>query len=403
MRSNSLKLWAAGGVWLLGAAAGRGQATFAGLGVPPPYVASRVFGISADGTTVVGMLVASFGAPGPDRGFVWRAETGYQEIPPLPGDSRSGATAVSADGSVVMAFSHRIGTELVWVTRWTAATGPVDLQVANVSIRAGSADLSVVAGATPVGGFFWEIGVALTPLGEPSVCSGVSADGRIVLGDQQPNAGLFRIFLPSHNFVYIPPPALGAPWSGGISGDGRVIVGAMELIGDQRPFAWREGTGYQMLPGPSIQWSEPMQSNADGTVLTGASVGPSSHAMVWTLGEPHDLAAVLTSLGATGLAGWSLNSAVRVSASGRVLAGTGLSPEGMSEAWIATLPVGFGCLANCDLSTTPPILNAADFGCFLNRFAAGDPYANCDDSTLPPVLNVADFACFLNTFAAGCS
>jgi hypothetical protein len=61
------------------------------------------------------------------------------------------------------------------------------------------------------------------------------------------------------------------------------------------------------------------------------------------------------------------------------------------------------CYANCDASTTPPVLNVLDFSCFLNRFAAGDTYANCDGSTTAPVLNVLDFACFLNRFAAGCS
>jgi lysophospholipase L1-like esterase len=62
----------------------------------------------------------------------------------------------------------------------------------------------------------------------------------------------------------------------------------------------------------------------------------------------------------------------------------------------------FVCYANCDASTSPPILNVNDFACFLNRFAAGDTYANCDGSTIPPVLNVNDFACFLNAFAGGC-
>jgi hypothetical protein len=61
------------------------------------------------------------------------------------------------------------------------------------------------------------------------------------------------------------------------------------------------------------------------------------------------------------------------------------------------------CYANCDNSTTSPVLNVLDFSCFLNMFAAGDPYANCDSSTTPPVLNVLDFSCFLNRFAAGCS
>jgi len=60
------------------------------------------------------------------------------------------------------------------------------------------------------------------------------------------------------------------------------------------------------------------------------------------------------------------------------------------------------CYANCDASTTAPVLNVADFTCFLQKFAAGNAYANCDNSTTAPVLNVADFTCFLQKFAAGC-
>jgi len=60
------------------------------------------------------------------------------------------------------------------------------------------------------------------------------------------------------------------------------------------------------------------------------------------------------------------------------------------------------CYANCDGSTTPPVLNVADFICFLNKYAAADPYANCDNSTTPPILNVSDFICFQTKFAQGC-
>ncbi len=59
------------------------------------------------------------------------------------------------------------------------------------------------------------------------------------------------------------------------------------------------------------------------------------------------------------------------------------------------------CYANCDGSTTPPVLNVLDFACFLNRYASGDPEANCDGSTTPPTLNVLDFASFLNEYANG--
>jgi hypothetical protein len=68
----------------------------------------------------------------------------------------------------------------------------------------------------------------------------------------------------------------------------------------------------------------------------------------------------------------------------------------------ADVPSGPACYANCDGSTEPPVLNIADFSCFLSKFAGGDPYANCDGSTEPPVLNVADFTCFLSKFAGGC-
>jgi hypothetical protein len=69
------------------------------------------------------------------------------------------------------------------------------------------------------------------------------------------------------------------------------------------------------------------------------------------------------------------------------------------------------CYANCDGSTTAPVLNVEDFSCFINKFAEAQNlphqqqlthYANCDQSTTAPVLNVEDFSCFINRFAAGC-
>jgi len=58
------------------------------------------------------------------------------------------------------------------------------------------------------------------------------------------------------------------------------------------------------------------------------------------------------------------------------------------------------CPANCDGSTTAPVLNVNDFLCFQNKFASGDCYANCDGSSVAPVLNVNDFLCYLNLYAA---
>jgi hypothetical protein len=60
------------------------------------------------------------------------------------------------------------------------------------------------------------------------------------------------------------------------------------------------------------------------------------------------------------------------------------------------------CYANCDGSTTAPVLTASDFTCFLTKFRAGDSYANCDGSTGSPTLTASDFTCFLTAFRAGC-
>jgi hypothetical protein len=65
-------------------------------------------------------------------------------------------------------------------------------------------------------------------------------------------------------------------------------------------------------------------------------------------------------------------------------------------------PAQATCYANCDCSGASPVLNVADFACFLQKFASGDAYANCDGSAAVPTLNIADFSCFLTKYATGC-
>jgi hypothetical protein len=61
------------------------------------------------------------------------------------------------------------------------------------------------------------------------------------------------------------------------------------------------------------------------------------------------------------------------------------------------------CYANCDDSTSAPVLTANDFLCFVNAYASGAAYANCDGTTVDPLLTANDFLCFLNAYAAGCT
>lgn len=58
------------------------------------------------------------------------------------------------------------------------------------------------------------------------------------------------------------------------------------------------------------------------------------------------------------------------------------------------------CYADCDLNPGPAKLTANDFVCFLSKFVRKDPYANCD---LNASFDAADFQCFLNRYATGCN
>jgi probable HAF family extracellular repeat protein len=60
---------------------------------------SEAFGVSADGSVVVGW---AYNAAGQTRAFRWTASGGMQDLGTLPGGSLSVAYGVSADGSVVV-------------------------------------------------------------------------------------------------------------------------------------------------------------------------------------------------------------------------------------------------------------------------------------------------------------
>ena len=131
-----------------------------------------------------------------------------------------------------------------------------------------------------------------------------------------------------------------------------------------------------------------------------AVVGGVTRASMWT-----GTAASWVDLHALLPAGFTFSVARGLSNDGTHLfiTGNGInSLTGYTEALLWTLPIASLCYANCDGSTTPPVLTANDFQCFLNSFAFGQSYANCDRSTVPPVLNANDFQCFLNAYAADC-
>jgi probable HAF family extracellular repeat protein len=140
-----------------------------------------------------------------------------------------------------------------------------------------------------------------------------------------------------------------------------------------------------------------------GDTIVGDCTYPDGHhvAFIWKPGQGmRDLRQVLLTAGSPIPFEWTLETAIGVGATGSAIVGTGRDPAGQSVAYLARV---FGCYANFDSSTTPPVLNVADYVSFLNAFAAGSLRANCDNSSEAPVLTVSDFTCFMQKFAAGCS
>lgn len=306
--------------------------------------------LSADGSTVVG-TIRDTGQP-----FRWTAATGI--VPLGPANPGYQASAVSADGSVV------VGLSTGGAFRWTAASGVVPL---NVSLPGGftasaatavSADGSVVAGwaYSPASGeyqaFRWTADAGAVGLGDlpggivRSLANAISADGSTITGIGYSDAGqdAFRWTaatgiqslgdLPGN---YYPSTTPDLSEGLGISADGSVVVGyATDDTGTRAAFWDAAGTLHPITPG---NMSSALAASTDGSlVLGGRSYGPS---IVWDAAHgtrpldsflPDDFG-----LGSA-IAGWTLEKAYGLSADGSVLLGEGLNPNGDRETFLVNLP-----------------------------------------------------------------
>lgn len=187
-----------------------------------------------------------------------------------------------------------------------------------------------------------------------------------------------------------------------ISSSGIVCGFVRDSGHEPRPVLWDAQNARRLLPGNTRGYAWGV--NSDGTAVgEGFDVpDPTGPAVVWQDGVMYNLGARVVNL-AQG--GWDfLASAQGINNRGQIV-GYGsrlVSPAFWDLRGFILTPVQPVCYANCDGSSSSPVLDVRDFVCFQARFAAGDSYANCDGSTAPPVLNVGDFICFQQRFAAGC-
>jgi uncharacterized membrane protein len=265
-------------------------------------------------------------------------------------------------------------------------TGYLDLQTTASDAYVWSASTGLVPLPRPAGTDFG-LGYDVSEDGQTVVGAAVSASGSVDLAVRW--SGGTPAELPVA-------PGMAHPFAYAVSADGRVAVGgwAAPTFTTQQAVRWVDGAGGEVLPGSGA--CAALSVSADASVIVGYT---GAGACRWTGGGVEDLTTLVLSMGVD-LGGAILNTATAVSPDGRVIAGH-IVTQGHDRGWALVLPVA-GCYANCDGSAAVPLLNVADFSCFLQRFGLGDGRANCDGSTTPPALNIADFTCFLQRFAAGC-
>jgi probable HAF family extracellular repeat protein len=291
---------------------------------------SKAYDLSADGLVVVGLT-------GGIEAFRWTESTGLQGLGYLPEDSDwSRAWGVSSDGSVVVGdvghdFPPVSGREAF---RWTESGGMIGLgwlSTQPVHVSRGndvSADGAVVVGTSmnasgKYEAFRWTQSDGMVGLdnltggtAESWSCA-VSSDGLTVVGFIGSNA--FR-WTQSEGMVEI-----GGDTAYDVSDDGSVVVGDYGR--------WTEATGWQDI-GFHAQ-----AVSADGSVIVGQdSIWADSEAFIWDARYgTQNLNDWLESFYGLSLSGWTLTTAKGISADGLTIVGCGTNPNGQTEAWIARL------------------------------------------------------------------
>jgi uncharacterized membrane protein len=321
---------------------------------------SQAFGVSNDGTVVVGRSNA--------RAFRWTLTDGMTYLGNMPsGGYTEIAIGVSGDGAAIV--GRGIGPDGDEAYRWTT-NGILEfgtsLYRSTSEAWDASADGSVVVGMTrdARGGihsngtraFHWTQPDGLVELGggPESYARAVSDDGSIIVGVS--NGTAFRWTEPS-GMASI---AMGLATAEAMSADGAFVVG--QGFGG-RGYIWSAIDGVLMLDSlnGAVQMI-PQGVSGDGSVVVGIAANTASayfEQFIWRrgIGVSNLQQTLINEYGlGMALAGWQFdmpNSSVRdmqargISANGKVIVGYGLNPSGQIEAYainIAAVPEPSGFL-----------------------------------------------------------
>lgn len=263
-------------------------------------------GVSANGSVVVGGIVAPVSEEAPDRAFRWTAATGMEVLADAEDPYPSWASSTNADGSVVVGWREELDEEEAVVERafrWTQANGMESLETLDGWTDAAAEDVSA-DGSVVVGGlsdpenadsaFRWTEATGMVSLGTLSDdetyswATATSADGSVVVGrsgefDAATEDVVERAFRWTEGSGMISLGTLAGfaeSRANDVSGDGLVVVGS--AAGGESPgraFRWTEVTGMLSVEdwlranGVAVAadvTAEATATNADGSVVVGA-------------------------------------------------------------------------------------------------------------------------------------
>ncbi|MEN6429082.1 MAG: PEP-CTERM sorting domain-containing protein [Phycisphaerales bacterium] len=285
----------------------KGTATIYGFGFDTN---SAAFGVSADGSTVVGRSN--------NQAVRWTVADGLEDLDVADSDPEQ-AHGVSADGSVVVGGSDFSSF------RWTEDDG-VEYVSAIGEAHDVSADGTVVVGYR--GAWQWAEDGGTRLLTVDGVAYGVSDDGSTVVGETYDNTAF--LWTEAGGIEY-----LGARSARDTSADGSTVVGTTY---DNTAFLWTESAGLVDLgtiPGETSATA--LAVSGDGSIVVGAG---EYNAFIYD--EQNGMRSIsdmlLQDYGLNvGAPGWQLNAAWGISSDGLTIVGMGWNGGGYDEGWVVKL------------------------------------------------------------------
>jgi probable HAF family extracellular repeat protein len=264
---------------------------------------TRVFGLSADASTVVGQTTTNAGL---GHAYRYSGGTTIQDLGTINGWRHSEAVGVSGDGSVVVGTLSDTRGSGGQAFRWTAA-----------------------AGMQALGG----------PIGQIQFAAAVSRDGTKVVGTRGgANGSDAYVWTEAGGFQNLPSLPGSSSGAGGMNSDGSIIVGQS---GANQASMWRGGVVQLLGNAPGFASSVAYATDSTGSVAVGRMFAASSfgYGYVWTASAgPQLLEDYLAGFHLSFPAGWRSEYVSSISDDGRSIGGWAINSSLQHQGFVVTIP-----------------------------------------------------------------